>query len=81
MAAAYFWFLEAIGTSPGKQLVGLFVVRSPSWRRPGALAGLLRLLGKLLIVLSLGARVALSRLDRERRMLHETMSGTRVLRR
>ncbi len=81
LAIAYFWLLEAIGKTPGKLIIGLYVVRSPSWTSPGLGRGLVRLLGKALVLASLGSILLLTRRDPHRRAVHDFVSGTYVLRR
>ena len=79
--AAYFWLTEALGTTFGKQFLGMRVVRYANWRRPGAIVGFLRASAKLVTIGTLGIGFAAIVFDPQRRALHDRVAGTRVVER
>lgn len=73
------WYLEAWGRTFGQRLMGIHTVHARTWRNPGPIAGLARLLAKVLTIATLGLGFVVVLSDPERRALHDRIAGTRVI--
>ena len=68
------------GTTPGKLLLELQVVDARSGRRPGWIQSLIRVLGYMVSLLTLGLGFVWAAFDRNGQALHDRLAGTRVVR-
>ncbi len=76
---AYGWFLNTIGWSPGKQALGLRVVREDG-RQPGLGPGFARTVCWPLSFALLGLGLLWPLFDRNRQAWHDKLAGTYVVR-
>jgi uncharacterized RDD family membrane protein YckC len=75
---AYFWVLNAVGWSPGKQALRLRIVRADG-QPPGFGVGFARTVCSLLSVLPLGLGLLWVLFDRNRQTWHDKLAGTYVV--
>lgn len=77
---AYAWWGSASGRSPGKQIVGIRVVREATNAAPGLLLGLARLGAYLVSLAPLGVGFFWPLWDRKRQAWHDKLTHTIVVR-
>ena len=75
----YLWVVEAFGSSAGKRLMAIRVVRAGDWRRPGVVIGFVRTVAKAVTLVTLGVGFVVMLRDPERRALDDRLAGTRVI--
>lgn len=77
----WLWAQESLGVSCGKALLGIRAVDTRSWTRPGPIAGLIRLITKLLSIAALGLGYLGMLSDHQRRALPDWVADTYVVER
>ena len=79
VAFFYISYGDVLGVSLGRAFAGIRVVRKATMRAPGPFIGLLRVVGKVLMLGTGGLGYLMLARDRESRALHDRIAGTRVI--